>query len=52
MNLSLCAQIYLFASSSAYSKATSWSTFLSITCEVALKSAKKDIKNLKLSTKG
>ena len=52
MNLSPNVQILLFASFSAYFNATSWPTFLSMSCEVALKSAKKYIKNLKLSIKG
>ena len=45
MNLSLNAKNFLSASFSAYFKATSWPTYLSMSCEVALKSAKKYIKN-------
>ncbi len=52
MNLSFNVQNYLFASFSAYSNATSWPTFLSMSCEVALESAKKYIKNLNLNIKG
>jgi hypothetical protein len=42
----------LFASFSAASKATSWPTYSSMSCEVALKSAKKYIKNQTLRIMG
>ncbi len=45
MNLSLNDKSLLFASFSASSKAASWSTYSSMSCEAALKSAKKTIKN-------
>ncbi len=48
MNLSVNAQFSLFASFSSYLKAASWPTCLSMSCEAALKSEKKYIKNQNL----
>jgi hypothetical protein len=45
MNLSQNSKGSLFASFSASLKAASWSTYLSMSCEAALKAAKKTIKN-------
>jgi hypothetical protein len=45
MNLSLNAKSSLFAPFYAFSKAASWSTYPSMSYEVALKPAKKTIKN-------
>jgi hypothetical protein len=45
MNLFLNDKSSLLASFSASSKAASWSTYLSMSYEAALKSAKKYIKN-------
>ena len=45
MNLSLNAKNSLFASFSASSKAASWPTDSSMSCEAALESAEKTIKN-------
>jgi len=45
MNLSQYFKHSLFASFSASSKAAFWSTYSSMSCEAALKSAKKYIKN-------
>jgi hypothetical protein len=45
MNLFLNAKSSLFAPFSASSKAASWATSPSMSCEAALKSAKKTIKN-------
>lgn len=45
MNLSRNSKTLLFAPFSASSKAASWPTYASMSCEVALKSAKKSIKN-------
>jgi hypothetical protein len=47
MNLSLKDKNSLFASFYASSKAASWPTYPSMSCEAALKSAKKTIKNQK-----
>jgi hypothetical protein len=52
MNLSLNAKSSLFASFLASSKAASWSTYLSMPYEAALKSAKKTIKNQNFILKG
>jgi len=52
MNLSKYAKPSLLAPFSAASKAASWSTYLSMSCEAALKSAKKYIKNQKLRMLG
>jgi hypothetical protein len=48
MNLSLNDQFSLFASFSSYFKAASWPTYSSMSCEAALKSEKKYIKNQNL----
>ncbi len=40
MNLSINAQVSLFASFSSYFKAASWPTYSSMSCEAALKSEK------------
>jgi hypothetical protein len=45
MNLSKKYKYLLFAPFSASSKAASWSTYSSMSCEVALKTAKKTTKN-------
>jgi hypothetical protein len=52
MNPSLNSKSSLFASFSASLKAASWPTFLSMSCEAALKSAKKHIKNQNFTIKG
>ena len=52
MNLSLNVKNSLFASLSASSKIASWSTYLSMSREAILKSAKKTIKNQNFNIKG
>jgi hypothetical protein len=52
MNLSLNVKNLPFAPFSASSKAASWPTFLSMSYEASLKSAKKDIKNQNFNIKG
>lgn len=52
MNLSQYAKPSLLAPFSAASKAASWSTYLSMFCEAALKFAKKHIKNQNLRMLG
>ena len=51
MNLSPNVKNSLFASFSASSKIASWTTYLSKSCEAALKSTKKIIKNQKFNLK-